>query len=168
MLTILAKLLQFLNSNQNPNQLALAVCFGLAVGLMPGFSLFLLILLILVCLIKANISMFFFVWGLFEAIAYVSDPALHQIGYSVLTDPSLESLWINLSESSFWILTAFNNSLVMGACIAIVILWLPAYFLVRLLITQYREQVQGVFKRLKIMQLLKGSKFFHVYQNLGN
>ncbi|MFT7185257.1 MAG: hypothetical protein ACI84K_000632 [Pseudohongiellaceae bacterium] len=168
MLTILAKLLQNLNSNQNPNQLALAVCFGLAVGLMPGFSLFLVILLILVCLIKANISMFLFIWGLFEAIAYVADPALHQIGYSLLTTESLQTIWVSLSQSSFWILTAFNNSLVMGSTVSILILWLPVYFMVRLLIRHYRDQIQGVFKELRIMQILKGSKFYHVYQTVGN
>jgi uncharacterized protein (TIGR03546 family) len=168
MLTILAKLLQFLNSNQNPSQFALAVCFGFAIGLMPGFSLFLLILLMMVCLIKANISILLVVWGLFEAIAYIVDPALHQVGYSILTTESLQPMWTSLSQSSFWILTAFNNSLVMGSTVAIIILWLPVYFLVRMLVIQYREQVQDVFKQLKITQLLKGSKFFHVYQRLGN
>jgi uncharacterized protein (TIGR03546 family) len=168
MLTILAKLLNILNSNQNPNQLALAVCFGLAVGLMPGFSLFLLILLILVCLIKANISMFLLVWGLFEAVAYITDPVLHNIGYSLLTTESLQTIWISLSQSSFWILTAFNNSLVLGSTVSILILWLPVYFLVRLLISQYRNKIQGVFMQLRIVQILKGSKFYQTYQGVGN
>jgi len=168
MLTILANLLKFLNSNQNPSQLALAVCFGLAIGLMPGFSMFLLILLMMVCLIKANISLLVLIWGLFEAIAYIADPALHQIGLSLLTADSLQVIWTSLSQSSFWTLTAFNNSLVMGSAVAIIVLWLPVYFLVRILIIQYREQIQDVFKQLKVTQLLKGSKFFHVYQRLGN
>lgn len=168
MLTILAKLLRFLNSNQNPSQLAFAVCFGLAIGLMPGFSLFLLILLMMVCLIKANISILLAVWGLFEALAYIADPAIHQIGYSLLTSESLQTIWISLSQSSFWILTAFNNSLVMGSAVVIIALWLPVYFLVRLLVIQYREQIQDVFEQLKITQWLKGSQFFHVYQRLGN
>jgi len=168
MLDILAKLLKFLNSNQNPSQLALAVCFGLAIGLMPGFSLFLLMLLMMVCLIKANISILLVVWGLFEAVAYIADPVMHQIGYSLLTTESLQPIWISLSQSSFWTLTAFNNSLVMGSIVAIIVLWLPVYFLVRMLVIQYREQIQDVIKQLKVTQLLKGSKFFHVYQRLGN
>lgn len=168
MLTILAKLLQLLNSNQNPNQLALAVCFGFAVGLMPGFSLFLLILLVLVCLIKANISMFLLVWGLFEAVAYIADPVLHEVGYSVLKNESLQTIWIDLYQSSFWVLTAFNNSLVMGSTVAILILWLPVYFLIRLLIMQYRGKIQGSFEQLRIIQIFKASKFYHVYQRVGN
>ena len=168
MLTIFAKLLQFLNSNQNPRQLALAVCFGLAIGLMPGFSLFFLMLLMLVCLVKANISMLLFVWGLFEAIAYIGDPALHQLGYAILTAAPLQDFWTSLAQSNFWVLTAFNNTLVMGATIVILTLWVPIYVLIRFSIKQYREQIQDVFQQLKIMQLLKGSKFFHVYESLGN
>jgi len=168
MLTILAKFLKFLNSNQNPNQLSLAVCFGLAIGLMPGFSMFLIILLMMVCVIKANLSLFVFIWGLFEAVAYIADPLLHQLGYTLLTAESLQSIWTVLAQSSFWTLTAFNNSLVMGSSVAIITLWLPVYFLVRVLIVTYRQQIQETFKQLKITQLLKGSKFFHTYQSLGN
>mgnify|MGYP000538830994 CR=1 FL=1 len=168
MLTILAKLLQFLNSNQNPNQLALAACFGLAIGLMPGFSVLLILLLMMVCVIKANLSLLVFIWGLFEAVAYVADPALHQLGYALLTAEALQPIWISLAQSNFWTLTAFNNSLVMGSTVAIIALWLPVYFLIRVLIVKYRQQIQGTFKQLKITQLLKGSKFFHTYQRLGN
>jgi len=168
MLTILAKLLQFLNSNQNPNQLALAVCFGLAIGLMPSFSALLIILLMMIYVIKANLSLFIFIWGLFEVVAYIADPVLHQLGYAILTAESLQTIWISLAQSSFWILTAFNNSLVMGSTLAIITLWLPVYFLVRVFIVNYRLQIQGTFKQLKITQILKGSKFFHTYQRLGN
>ena len=99
MLTILAKLLQYLNSNQNPNQLALAVCFGLSIGLMPSFSLILIILLMMVCVIKANISLLVFIWCLFEAVAYIADPALHQLGYALLTAEPLQAIWTSMAVS---------------------------------------------------------------------
>lgn len=168
MLTIFAKLLKLLNSEQSPSQLALAICFGLAIGLMPGFSMFLPILLIVVCIIKANLTLLFLVWGLFEAVAYIADPALHQVGYSVLNAESLQVTWTSLAQSNFWKLTAFNNSLVMGAAVAILVLWLPVYFLARVLIVQYREKMQGFFEKFKIAQMLKGSKLFKVYQGLGD
>jgi len=93
MLTIFAKLLKLLNSDQNPGHLALAVCFGLAVGLMPGFSLFLLILIVLLCVFKANLTLFFLVWGVFEGVAYVFDLVLYSLGYSLFTSEGLQATW---------------------------------------------------------------------------
>ncbi len=167
MLTIFAKLLKLLNSDQNPSHLALAVCFGLAVGLMPSFSLFLLILFILVCLIKANLTLFFLVWGLFEGIAYVFDPALHQLGYGLLTNVSFNELWGGMIQSSFWKLTAFNNSLVMGASAVILALWVPVYVLTIYLVKSYRGSMQAMVEKFKIVQMLKGSKFYKLYEELG-
>jgi len=168
MLSIFAKLLKLLNSDQNPNQLSLAVCFGLAIGLMPSFTLFLPLLLVAVCIIKANLSLLFLIWGLFEAVAYIADPALHYIGYSLLTNESLQLTWTSLAQSSAWKLTAFNNSLVMGAVVVILVLWLPVYVLSRVLIVQYREKIQASFERFKVTQALKGSKLFKLYQGLAD
>ncbi|GLQ31219.1 TIGR03546 family protein [Litoribrevibacter albus] len=167
MLTIFAKLLKLLNSDQNPNHLALAVCFGLAVGLMPGFSAFLLIIVVLICVLKANLTLFFLVWGLFEGIAYVFDPVLHQLGYLLLTSDSLHSLWTGLIQSSFWKLTAFNNSLVMGALVSILVLWVPVYLLSLWIVKSYRTRIQAFIEKWKVTQFLKGSKFYRVYQSLA-
>lgn len=167
MLTIFAKLLKLLNSDQNPNHLALAVCFGLAVGLMPGFSAFLLIIVVLICVLKANLTLFFLVWGLFEGIAYVFDPVLHQLGYLLLTSDSLHSLWAGLIQSSFWKLTAFNNSLVMGALVSILVLWVPVYLLSLWIVKSYRTRIQAFIEKWKVTQFLKGSKFYRVYQSLA-
>jgi uncharacterized protein (TIGR03546 family) len=167
MLTVLAKLLKLLNSDQNPGHLALAVCFGLAVGLMPGFSMFLFILVILVCLFKANLTLFFLVWGLFEGVAYLLDPVLHELGYSILTNDSLHATWAEMIQSSFWKLTTFNNSLVMGALVVILLLWLPVYLITFVLVKSYRKSLQVVLDKFKITQIIKGSKLFKVYQSIS-
>ena len=135
---------------------------------MPGFSILLILLLMMVCVIKANLSLLVLVWGLFEAVAYIADPALQQLGYVLLSAEPLQSIWFSLAQSNFWALTAFNNTLVMGSTLAIIALWLPVYFLIRVLIVKYRQKIQDTFKQFKITQLLKGSKIFHIYQRLGN
>lgn len=167
MLTVLAKLLKLLNSDTNPAQLALAVCFGLSIGLMPGFSALLLVLFILVCVIKANLTLFLLVWGIFEGVAYVFDPLIHQLGYWVLTQPSLSTFFTELLNSSVWTLAAINNTLVMGAALVILALWLPVFFLVKVLVVKYRSNIQRLIEKFKIVQMLKGSKFFKLYQELG-
>ena len=167
MFTIFAKLLKLLNSDQNPGHLALAVCFGLAMGLMPGFSAFILVLVVLICIFKANLTLFLLVWGLFEGVAYVFDPLLHQLGYGLLTSESLHALWASLIQSSFWKLTAFNNSLVMGALVSILVLWVPMYLLSYWLVKSYREQIKAYVDKFKITQLVKGSKFYKVYQSMA-
>lgn len=168
MLTIFAKLLKLLNSDQNPGHLALAVCFGFAMGLMPGFSAFLLILIVLICIFKANLTLFFLIWGVFEGVAYVFDPVLHQLGYALLTSDGLHSLWAGLIQSSFWKLTAFNNSLVMGALVSILVLWVPMYLLSYWLVKSYRNKIKTYVEKFKITQLVKGSKFYKVYQSLAS
>lgn len=168
MLTILARLLKLLNSEHSPNQLALGVCFGLAIGLMPGFSMLLPLLLVVVCLIKANITLMLLVWGLFEGLAYIADPMLHQIGYALLNADSLQTIWTSLIQSSFWKLTAFNNSLVMGAVVVIIALCLPVYVCTRILIVQYRGNIKTYFEKLKMTQVLKSSKLIQIYQRLEN
>lgn len=167
MLTIIAKLLKLLNSEQSPAQLALAVCFGLAAGLLPGFSLLFVILLVLVCLIRANLTLFLLTWGLFEGVAYLVDPALHALGYNLLTAESLQGLWTGFAQSAFWQLMAFNNTLLLGAAITVLAFWLPVYFLVYVLISQYRGKVKGIIDKLKIVQVIKGSKLFKIYMELG-
>ena len=115
MLTIFAKIFKILNSETEPFQISLALCFAMVAGLTPLWSLHNILVLLLVLLLRVNLTTFILAWIGFSGIAYLLDPVFHSFGYKVLTTASLQSLWTSIYNSILWRLTNFNNSLLMGS-----------------------------------------------------
>ncbi len=78
MLKLIAKLLKVLNSDTDPSQISLAVCFSMIVGLTPFFSLHNLMILLLALFIRVNLSSFLLGLALFSGVAYLLDPLFHR------------------------------------------------------------------------------------------
>ncbi len=167
MFKIFAKLLKVLNSETEPGQISLAFCFGMIAGHTPVLSLHNLLVLLLVLLLKVNLSAFLLGLALFSGAAYLLDPAFHNIGLSLLTSSSLEGLWTMLYNSTIWRIERFNNSIVMGSLFISIILFFPLYLLTNLLIRRYREHILKWVRKTRIMQAFKASKLFHVYQSVS-
>ena len=101
MLTMIARLLKVLNSETEPGQISLALCFAMIAGLTPLFSLHNLFILLIVLIIRINISSFIMGSIFFSGIAYLLDPLFHSIGFAVLTAKTLETLWTSLYNITF-------------------------------------------------------------------
>ena len=114
MLKTLAKLLRVLNSETEPGQISLGLCFALVAGLTPLWSLHNIVVLFCVLVLRVNLSAFLVSLPVFSAFAYLLDPLFHAIGLPLLTSGSLEPLWTSLYNSTLWRLERFNNSIVMG------------------------------------------------------
>ena len=114
MLTLIAKLLKALNSDDNPSQIALAVVFAAFIGITPLASPHNIIILLIALVIRIHLPMFFLSVGLFTLVAYLIDPISHLIGLQMLQAETLQGLWHRLYNISFWRFMAFNNSLVLG------------------------------------------------------
>src|SRR5680860_1154852 len=125
MIKLLAKLLRVLNSETEPGQLSLGLCFAMVVGFTPLLSLHNLFVFLLVFILRVNISAFLLGLVLFTGIAYLLDPLFHLLGLAVLTAPSLEGLWTSLYQSVWWRLEHFNNSIVMGSLVFSVGVFVP-------------------------------------------
>jgi uncharacterized protein (TIGR03546 family) len=159
----LAKLLKALNSEQDPRQIALAFCFALVAGLTPLWSLHNLLVVLLVLVLRVNLSAFILGLGFFTGVAYAVDPLSHGLGLAVLTAPALAGLWTALYNTTVFRLGAFNNSITMGSLLLSLSLFVPLYILGTQLIVRYRESVLAWVQRTRLMQVLKGSRFYQIY-----
>ncbi|WP_342349901.1 TIGR03546 family protein [uncultured Nitrospira sp.] len=168
MIKLLAKLLRVLNSETEPGQLSLGLCFAMVVGFTPLLSLHNFVVLLLVFMLRVNLSAFLLGLALFTGIAYLLDPLFHLLGLALLTLPSLEAFWTSLYQSVWWRLEHFNNSVVMGSLVFSVAIFVPVLLLSNLLIRRYRQHVLAWVQKTRIMQMFKASKLYQTYETFSS
>ncbi len=166
MLTIVAKIFKILNSETEPFQISLALCFAMVAGLTPLWSMHNILVLLLVLLLRVNLATFVLVWVGFSGLAYLLDPLFHSFGYKILTTASLQSVWTSLYNSTPWRMTNFNNSLLMGSLLISIVLFIPMFWISNLIIKKYREHILAWVMKSRIMQVLTASKFYKIYQSV--
>ena len=167
MLGMLANLLKVLNSDASPGQVSLGFAFALFIGLTPFLSLHNVIILLLVFVIRVNLSAFFLGCALFSLVAFGVDPLSISLGQSLLESPNLNDFWVGLYQSDFWRATKFNHTLLLGSLTIATLLFVPVFIVLRVLINVYRERFMAWFEKLKISKLIKASKFYKLYEKLG-
>ncbi|UCH22092.1 MAG: TIGR03546 family protein [Deltaproteobacteria bacterium] len=164
MINRVAKLMKVLNSETDPAQISLAVCFAMIIGLTPLYSLHNLLFLFIVLLLRVNLAAFILGWLFFSGVAYILDPLFHRIGLAILTAKTFETIWTALYNITIFRLANFNNSIVMGSLIVSLILFVPIFLLSNMLINKYRDHILAWVRKTRIMQILKGSKLFQAYE----
>jgi uncharacterized protein (TIGR03546 family) len=165
MLRAFIKLLTVLNSEAEPGQVSLALAFSLIVGLTPLWSLHNLLVLLLVLLLRVNLSAFLLGTAFFSGAAYLLDPLFHRLGLAVLMAPSLEGLWTSLYNATLWRIERFNNSIVMGSVLVSLILFVPTVLVGNWAIRKYRERVVAKVKQWRVVQTLTATRFFQMYRS---
>ncbi|MEW6777728.1 MAG: TIGR03546 family protein [Bdellovibrionota bacterium] len=166
MLTALAKLLKVLNSETDPGQISLALCFSMVAGFTPFFALHNLLVLLLVLVLRVNLSAFSLGTAAFSLLAFALDPLFHQVGLAALTAEGLRGLWTALYNQTLWRVERFNNSVVMGSLIVSIVLFVPAYFASNVLIKKYRENILQWVQKTRLMTWLKATKFYGIYEKV--
>jgi len=167
MLQMLAKLLKVLNSEAEPGQISLALCFAMVAGFTPLLSLHNLLVLFLVLLLRVNLSAFILGFIFFTGLAYLLDPLFHKAGLALLSAEALKETFTSLYNNPYWRLTRFNNTIVAGSLLLSALLFVPLYFLFNLLIVKYRDYVLETVRKSRIMQFFKASKFYQVYEKVS-
>ena len=167
MLKLMAEFLKILNSETEPRQISLAVCFALIMGITPLTSLHNLLVLFLVLTLRVNIATFLLMLPLIAGVGYILDPVLHQIGMSALTIKSLEDTWTSLYNNPVFRFARFNNTLVMGGVIFSIVMFVPCFFLSNYLVQRYRDKFLAWVEKTKLMKLFKASKLYGVYQTVA-
>ncbi len=165
---LLAKLLKALNSDAGPWSLAFGIVLGMMVGLTPLLSLHNLVLLFFVLFFRVNLSTFLLSLGVFSALAYALDPLMMSAGHWILTLASLQDLWNAFYNTGTGRLSQFNNTLMMGSIavswgLAIVMLPVCNYA-----VTEYRKRFMQWIDQFRVVELLKSSRLFQLYQKLGD
>jgi uncharacterized protein (TIGR03546 family) len=166
MLTSLAKLLKVLNSEAEPGQISLAFSLSMVAGFLPFFSLPSAVVFLIAFLLRVNLSAFFLGTAFFFAVAYFLDPLFHRVGLALLTAGGLEGFWTAMYNSTLWRIQKFNNSVVMGSFVSSLILFVPLVVASNFLIRTYREHVLAWVRKLKIVQIIKSSSFYEMYEKV--
>lgn len=164
---ILAKLLKALHSDSGPWSLAFGVGLGMIMGLTPLLQLHNLLLLFIVLFLRVNLSTFLVSLGLFSVLAFALDPLMMNIGESILTSEGLLGLWTSLYNTGIGRLSLFYNTLTMGSLVVSLLLAPIVIFASKLLVIKYREHFLQWVEKWKVVQMLKGSRIYQLYQGLG-
>jgi uncharacterized protein (TIGR03546 family) len=165
---MIAKLLKILNSEAEPSQISLAFCFALVSGFLPFFSPLNLVVLLIVFLLRVNLSAYFLGTAFFSGVAYLLDPLFHRIGLAILTMGSLESFWTTLYNSSLWRIQRFNNSVVMGGIVFALAAFVPVLLAANALIRKYREHVLVWVQKTRLMKFFMATKLYSIYQKVSS
>ncbi len=163
MLTLIAKFLKVLNSDAEPGQISLGFAFGMVMGFTPLMSLHNLAVLFLVLVIRCNLSAFLLSFGVCTGLAYLLDPVFHNIGLSILTNPSLEPTFTGMYNQVLWRIERFNNTIVMGSLAVSLAAFVPFLFVSNLLIRKYREHFLEWINKSQIMKAFKASDLYQLY-----
>lgn len=164
---VLAKLLKALHSDAGPWSLAFGIMLGMIFGLTPLLNLHNLLVLFVALFFRVNLSTFFLSWGVFSLLALMLDPLMNNLGETILTGQSLQGVWTWLYNTELGRLSQFYNTLTMGS-LAVSLVAAPFILVIsRLLVMQYRELFLAKIERWKVIEVLKGSRVYQIYQGMG-
>lgn len=166
MLEALAKLLKVLNSETQPGQISLALALSMIVGFTPVFSLHNIVVIFFVLTLRVNLSAFLLGFITFSGMAYLLDPLFNDFGRAVLTYKGLEEFWTGLYNSTFWRMTRFNNTIVMGSFLSSLIAFMPVVLVGNFIIRRYRTYILAGVRKIRLVQIIKASKFYNIYKSL--
>jgi uncharacterized protein (TIGR03546 family) len=111
-------------------------------------------------LFRVNLAAFLVGWAFFSGIAYLLDPAFHEIGKAILSQASLKDLWTELYNQPLWRISRFNNTIVMGSLAVSLAAFIPLVMISNVLIKHYRDDVMEYIKNSRLFRFLKSSKWF--------
>ena len=164
-----AKLIKILRSGASPAQIAWGFILGMIIGLTPFWSLHNLIIILLVIIFNVNIATVIFSFVIFSGIAYLIDPIFHNLGFFLLADvSSLKPLWTILYNIPVIALSRYNNTVVLGSLVASLIFLFPVHFFVKKGVIAYREHIDVKIQKWKIVQVVKSSKIYSLYERIKN
>jgi uncharacterized protein (TIGR03546 family) len=166
MIELVANLLKILNSETQPRQISLGICFAMVAGFTPLWRPHNLLVLLLVLALRVNLSGFLLAWGVFSAIAYLLDPLFHSLGLAILHAGGLQGLWTALYNHPWFPLTQFNHSITMGSLVVTIVLFIPLLLLCNFIIKNYREHILAWIRKTRLAQMIKASEIYSTYQSI--
>jgi len=153
-LKILKKIINLLQSDISPDQIAWGFALGAILGLVPGIFMKSL-LFIIIMIFRVNLSSAFLAVALFAIIGLAIDPLLDKIGYVVLVNfDFLNSFYTWLYNLPIVPFTKFNNTVVMGSLITGIILIIPNGIIAKKMLLYYRQNYKDKVANLKIIKFI--------------
>lgn len=166
-LNIIKTILNFFQSNQDPDEIAAGIALGSIVGLTPFNTLQNYIVLFLVFLLNVQRGAALFGILFFSLLGNLVDPLGHRLGYFLLTGvPALLPFWTALYNMPIIPFTRFNNTVVLGNLIVSLFLFIPIWVGGRKAIIKYRQTWKPKISKWKVIQILETSKWFEIYRKV--
>ena len=150
MLKSIVKLFSALNANVNPGEIAHAFSCGILLGLMPKNNLLWWLVFVFILFIRINKPMYLIMTLIASTFAPVMDGLFDTVGYAFLTIPAFSGFFGWLLEVPFVGFTKFNNSVVTGSLLCGLVLYVPMYFLGRLLVSLWRKHITHWVRKTKL------------------
>lgn len=154
MLKRLLKILKIINSNTHPGLIAHAVSVGLLLGFLPKNNVFWYIITVFFLFVRINKPTFAVSTLLFSLLAPLLDSTFDIIGYWFLTLPKLAPFFSKLLDIPFVAFTRFNNTVVMGALLFGLALYIPVYWFMRLFVRLWRRSFAPLLRNSKLVKFL--------------
>jgi uncharacterized protein (TIGR03546 family) len=164
LLKLIQQLVQALNSEGTPGQVAAGIALGAALGLTPLASLHNLVVASLALLLNLSLAGFFLGWTMMVPVGFAADPLFDVVGAALLGSPALRPLWTNLANAPLVPLTNFNNSVVLGSLVVWLLALAPLWLLSRWAVATYRARVYERVKKTRAFQAVTASKLYNVYR----
>jgi uncharacterized protein (TIGR03546 family) len=161
-----AKLLRILNSETDPINISIGICFGMVVGFTQMWSVHNLIILFIVLFFRVNLSAFILGTLVFKSLSFLFNGVFHQIGLSLLTAEFFKDIGTYLYNTTFWKFDRINNTIIVGSMVVSIISFLPMLFLLNILIKKYRKHVLSYVRKTKIVKAMMSSDVYHYYKKL--
>ncbi len=140
--SLLKRAFQPLNS---PGSMALAIVMGILVGALPKFSVLPWVVGAVAMLLPLNLVTFILTVAVCTFAAALLDPWFHQVGYFLLTEPSLQGTWRYLAQTEAFVWLQLNNTVVVGCLLVWGMAALPMYFVFKSIVSILQPGVRRMF-----------------------
>lgn len=153
-LKTVSRFLRLFSHYRKPWHISLGFGLGAMLGLMPSFSWFSLLILMLLLIVRTNFLAAFVAYVAFGILAFPLDPILHELGHSILTSESLKSMFTDWYNTPWIAATRFYNTIVFGSLVSGFVIALVSFPIVMWLVLAYQERI----KTTKFYALISGNK----------
>jgi len=159
MLKALIKFFKAINKNSHPGEIAHAICCGMLLGFIPKDNALWSILAVCFIFMRIQKGAFVIFTFLFSLLAPFMDPLFDTIGYTVLKLDLLQPVFVFLMKVPLLGYTKFYNSIVMGSLLSGLVLYIPVYWLGRLLVQLWRSKLVPVVRKTKLVKVISKLNF---------
>lgn len=166
LIKFLQTMFKALNSDGTPGQVAMGMAIGLCFGLTPLMSLHNLVVLAIAMLTTVSFPGVFLGWAIATPLGFLLDPVFDRIGMALLMNDALAPFFTWVVNTPVIALSRLNNTIVLGSLVSWIVLILPSFFVFRVLVAKYRANVLAYVQKLKVVQVIQGSKLWNLYQTL--
>jgi uncharacterized protein (TIGR03546 family) len=162
---LIQSLVNALNSEGTPGQVAAGMAMGACLGLTPLLNLHNLLVVAVILFLRVSVPGAMLGWLVFTPVGFALDPTFDAIGTALLVDnASLRDVWGTAYNTPVVALANPTNTIVVGSFVGWLVLAVPIFFVARWAVGSYRRTIYERYKDAKLFKALRASKVYNVYK----